>query len=177
MLKSIKVNLEEIESMLYFWQATSEKERVAEQFLTDVAKMKGICASYDDEFNDESVRKVLSAITNNELLSKKTKKEGRFWNYNMWVMEDLEYTNMMVQPVKQLNLDSLVDELKDMNSKYEEIEVRFSPLSLEDYIIKDNMLVVNFFRVKPSDFDDNTFIDGKEIKEYIKEKLVELMNK
>lgn len=32
MLKSIKVNLEAIEAMLYFWQAASEKENVAESF-------------------------------------------------------------------------------------------------------------------------------------------------
>lgn len=177
MLKTIKVNLDEVESMLYFWQATSEKERVSEQYMADVAAMKGISASYDDEFNAESVRKVLSAITNKELLSKKTKKEGRFWNYNMWVMEDLEYTLAMVQPVKKLNLDSLVEKLKDVESKYEEVEVRFSPLSTEDYIMKDNTLIINFFRVKPSDFDDNTFIGDVEIKEYICEKLKELIQK
>ncbi|WP_035291776.1 MULTISPECIES: hypothetical protein [Clostridiaceae] len=177
MLKTIKVNLDEVESMLYFWQATSEKERVSEQYMVDVAAMKGISASYDEEFDAESVRKVLSSITNKELLSKKTKKEGRFWNYNMWVMEDLEYTLSMVQPVKQLNLDSLVEKLKDVDSKYEEVEVRFSPLSLEDYIIKDNSLIINFFKVKPSDFDDNTFIDGVEIKEYICEKLKEVIAK
>ncbi|WP_396276474.1 hypothetical protein [Haloimpatiens lingqiaonensis] len=78
MLKTIKVNLDEVESMLYFWQATSEKERVSEQYMADVAAMKGVSASYDEDFNAESVRKVLSAITNKELLSKKTKKKVDF---------------------------------------------------------------------------------------------------
>ncbi|WP_373899201.1 hypothetical protein ACER0A_002655 [Haloimpatiens sp. FM7315] len=175
MLKNIKVNLDEVESMLYFWQATSEKEKVGEQFLVDVSNMKGVSASYDEDFNKESVRKVLSAITNREILSSKTKKEGRFWNYNMWVMEDLEYTMSMVQPVKKLNLDFLIDELKDIPSKFEDLEVRFSPLATDEYIVKENSLIINFFKVKPGDYDDNTYIGDVEIKEYIKNKIIEII--
>jgi len=78
MLKNIKVNLEEIEAMLYFWHATGEKEKVAESYLNSITQMPGLSACYDDDFNGESVRKVLSAITNRELLSQKTQKEGRF---------------------------------------------------------------------------------------------------
>ncbi|MDD2586053.1 MAG: hypothetical protein PHT79_04425 [Syntrophomonadaceae bacterium] len=180
MIKNIKVNLEEIESMLYFWHATGEKEKVGEVYLNDVAAMPGLSACYDDEFNAESVRKVLSAITNREMLSEKTKKEGRFWNNNMWMTEDLEFTDMMVKPLKLLNLESLVAELQQVkgNDKYEKLEVVFSPLHFDEYIIKDNKVIINFFRVKPDDFEETVAtIDGKDIKEYIKEKLVELLQK
>src|SRR6476660_5287915 len=120
MIQRIRVNLEEIESMLYFWQATNDKERVAESYLHEIASMPGLTASYDDEFNAESVRKGLSAITNKEILSQKTKKEARFWNNNMWMMEDLSYTDNMVKPLKKLNVDDMVEEIKNTegSSKY-----------------------------------------------------------
>lgn len=180
MVQQIKLNLEEIESMLYFWQATNDKERVAETYLHEIASMPGLSSSYDSEFNRESVRKVLSAITNREILSQKTKKEARFWNNNMWMMEDLSYTDSMVKPLKKLNIDDLVEKVQNAegSSKCDELEVRVSPLHVDDYIIKGNMLVINFFRVMPSLEDEGkTTIGGVEIKEYIKEKLEELLRK
>lgn len=178
MLQNIKIDLESIEAMLYFWQATSEKDNISEMFFYDVAAMKGLKLCYDSEFNEESVRRVLSAIKNRELLSNATKKELRFWNNNMWMLEDLEYTNLMVSPVKKLNLDSLTPILKENfpNSKYETLEVIFAPLHVDEYLIKDNCLVINFFRVKPSDFDDTTSIGDKLIDDYILEKLTKLLN-
>ncbi|MBB6445572.1 TDE2712 family protein [Bacillus benzoevorans] len=180
MVQRIKLNLEEIESMLYFWQASNDKEKVAESFLHEVAAMKGITASYDDEFNAESVRKVLSAITNREILSQKTQKEARFWNNNMWMMEDLSYTDTMVKPLKLLNIDDMAEDVKNAegSSRYEELEVRFSPLHMDEYIIKGNRLIINFFRVMPSAEDgESATIGGKQIKEFIKEKLEELLKK
>ena len=179
MIQRIKLNLDALESLLYFWQASADREKVSEQYLNDIAAMPGFVNIYDDEFNAESVRKILSSIVNREPASKDNKKEGRFWNNNMWMTEDLGYTDMMVQPVKKLNLDSLVQRLNDagVNSRYEELKVLIVPMHLDDYVIKDNMLIINFFRVKPSDFDDTASIDGKEIKEYIFEKLVELLSR
>lgn len=165
----IKLNLEEIEMMLYFWKATNDKEKVAEQYLNEVANMPGLKASYGEDFNEESVRKVLSAITNREMLSTKTKTEGKFWNNNMWMMEDLEYTDMMVQPLKKLNIDSLESEINQDGN----LEIVFSPLPIDEYIIKNDTIIINFFRVKPSDFDDTATIDNVELKEYIKNKIME----
>lgn len=180
MIKTIKVNMEEIESMLYFWQSTNEKQRVSEEYLKEIADMHGLKCSYDDEFNAESVRKVLSAITNREKLSQSTQKESRFWNNNMWMLEDLSYTDTMVQPLKKLNLESLLEKLNAFkgNKDYELLEVIFSPLHMVDYIIRDNKLIINFFKVMPS-FDEEGVvkIDGKEIKEYILEKLEELLSR
>ena len=98
----------------------------------------------------------------------------------MWMMEDLSYTDSMVKPLKKLNIDDLVEKVKNAegSSKYDELEVRVSPLHVDDYIIKGNMLVINFFRVMPSLEDEGkTTIGGVEIKEYIKEKLEELLRK
>ena len=179
MVKRLKTNLEMIEAMLYFWQATSEKERVGESYLNTIASTDVMKNIYDEEFNGESVRKVLSAISNREMFSGKNKKEGRFWNNNMWMLEDLEYTNMMVQPIKVLNLDGVYEKCKSFLSDclYEEIEVIFVPEHLNEYKILDNKLIINFFRIKPSLYEDKTEIGDQEISEYIGEKIEELCRK
>ena len=177
MLTKVKLNLQEIEAMLYFWHACKDKEKISEKYLTEFAAMPGISLCYDSEFDAESVRKVLSAITNRERLSHMTKSEGRFWSNNMWMMEDLTITDKMAQPLKVLNVDSLVDELKHLpgSDKYDEIEVFFSPLHFDEYLIKGNKLVVNFFKVKPDDSKDTAYIGEIELKDYIKTRLEELI--
>lgn len=177
MINRIKVNLEAIEALLYFWQAVNDRETISEMFIYDIAAMPSLSLAYDEEFNEESVRRALSAIKNREIFSRSSKKEGRFYNNNLWMMEDLSYTNMMVTPLKQLNLDSLTEGLnaKFPHARYQELEVLFSPLHTDEYLIKDNKLIVNFFRVKPSDFDTNTYIGEKELKAYLTEKLEELL--
>ncbi len=175
MIKRVKVKLDVIENMLYFWQATSEKEKVGEAYINDISQYDDMKLIYDDEFNDEAVRTVLSAISNVELLNTTNKKSRKFWNNNMWMMEDLDYTNMMVAPVKVLNLDSIIDELNENNnSKYEELEVVFVPWNHDVYKIEGDKLIVNFFRVKPDLFDETKVtIEDMDIKEFIKEKLIE----
>jgi hypothetical protein len=178
MINAIKVNLNAVEAMLYFWQAVNDRENISELFIYDVTTMPGLTLAYDSEFNEESVRRALSAIKNREVFTSSNRKEGRFYNNNLWMMEDLEYTNLMVTPLKKLNLGSLIESLnsKFPTSKFEELEVVFSPLHLDEYLIVENKLIVNFFRVKPSDFNENTFIGEKELKPYLLEKLQELLD-
>jgi hypothetical protein len=177
MINRVKVNLEAIEAMLYFWQAVNDRESISEMFIYDIAAMPGLALTYEDEFNEESVRRALSAIKNREIFSRSSKKEGRFYSNNLWMMEDLSYTNSMVAPIKKLNLEFLTSELnsKYPNSKYEELEVIFSPLHIEDYLILDSRLIINFFKIKPA--EDKTSMGDIELKEYIKEKLEELLSK
>jgi hypothetical protein len=95
------------------------------------------------------------------------------------MMEDLSYTGMMVAPIKKLNLDSSLETLnsKYPQSKFEELEVIFAPLHVDEYFIKDGKLVINFFKVRPDLMDPNvTFIGEVEIKEYITDKLEELLS-
>lgn len=179
MVERIKVNFDAVEAMLYFWQTTKDKEKVSEKYLNDVADMEGFKLIYDDEFNNESVRRAMSAVSNREPFQSKNKKEGRFWNNNLWMMEDLEYTDAMIQPIKKLHLDSLVEELNKYNGNadYDTIEVFFVPFHTEEYIISGNKLIINFFRVRPDFVDENTYIGELEITEYIKEKIKELLKK
>ena len=128
MIKTINKNLNVIESMLYFWQATKEKEKVGENYLVTLSEYNEMKLLYNDDFDAESVRKSLSAISNREMLNGGTQKERQFWNNNMWMMEDMDYMRMMVNPLKKLSLDTIVDSI---NSKkdiaQEEIEVVFIP--------------------------------------------------
>ncbi len=177
MINRVKVNLEAIEAMLYFWQAVNDRENLSEMYIYDIAAMPGLALAYEIGFNEESVRSALSAIKNRKIYSRSSKKEGRFYSNNLWMMEDLSYTNSMAAPLKKLNLEFLAGDLnsKYPNPKYNELEVIFSPLHVKDYIIKGNRLIINFFKVKPR--DGETFIEDTELKEYIKEKLEELLSK
>ncbi len=174
MLKDIKVNMNVIESMLYFWTATSEKEKVSEKYLAELSSYPEMKLLYDDEFNAESVRKSLSAITNREMLNGGSKKERQFWNNNMWMLEDLAYMKEMVAPLKVLNLDSLVDEInKEKDIRTESLEVVFIPANKEEFLVKENKLIINFFRITPDlvTLAEPT-IDKKPIKEYIKDTIL-----
>ena len=180
MLKRIKVKLDVVEGMLYFWQATSEREKVGESYLNNMASFPEMSYIYDEEFNKESVRRALSAISNREIFHSDTKKERVYWNNNMWMMEDLGYTHQMIAPLKVLNLDSIMTKLNQASSatKYEELEVIFIPAHQEEYIIAENRLIINFFRVKPDIYGDGEVMIGETALEtYISDKLMELLSK
>lgn len=166
-LKSIKIKNEVLETMLYIWDSVSQKQKITDDFLVKLAEHEDMKYLYEEDFNKESVRKVLSAISNRERLNNPTKKESRFWNNNMWMTEDLGFTNMMVNPVKTLNLDDIKDKLS--KDKY---EIIFIPGHMDEYYIDGDKLVINFFKIVASLFDENDIkISGKPFKEYIEEKL------
>lgn len=177
MLKRIEVNLEAIEALYFFWVAARNKENVSEKFFHDIGQMSAMQNMYDDEFNEESVRRTLSAIKNREPFSG-NKKERKFWNLNMWMMEDFDYTDSLIRPVKKLNLDDLVSELESTSNPqgYEDVEVIFSPMPLDDVLIKENKLLVNFFRVKPGSSDDDPGFGEGTLKDYIQEQLASMLD-
>lgn len=172
LVKTITVNLDVVEMMLYFWESIREKGKISDSFIIEVAEKEDMKYLYNDNFEKESVRKVLSAITNKEKVNHPTKEESRFWSHNMWMIEDLDNMNNMVQPIKHLNLNYLKDEL---DSNFDKLEVVFIPGHLEEYYIDENKLVINFFGLMV-DFMDQTKVNiaGKPLKEYVEEKLKEL---
>ncbi|MBM7615721.1 TDE2712 family protein [Alkaliphilus hydrothermalis] len=179
MIKRIVVKLDTVEGMLYFWQATKDREKVGEAYLNNMADFPEMKYIYGEGFNKESVRVVLSAISNRELLNGGSKKERKYWNNNMWMMEDLGYTDMMVTPLKVLNLESVKEKLNSTNlpEKHDELEVYFVPGHLDEYAIVDNKLIINFFRVKPDLHDENKITIGETpLVDYVQEKLTELLN-
>lgn len=175
-MNTITVNLDVVEMMLFFWQSIAERQKIADSFMWEVAEKEDMQYLYNENFTKESIRKVLSAISNREILNHPSKEESRFWNYNMWMLEDLENMNNMVSPIKRLNLDDLKSELKDLNTKYDKLEVVFIPGHLEEYYIDENKIIINFFKIQV-DFMDSLLvkISDKTIKEYIEEKAREAL--
>lgn len=175
MVKTMKINFDTVEMMLFIWGSIADKEKVADSFFIEVANKKEMKYLYGEEFNEDSVRKVLSAISNRELLNNSSKKERKFWNNNMWMLEDLGNMNNMVRPVKTLNLDDVKEKLSG-ETKFEELEVVFIPGHEDEYYIDGNKLIINFFRLMV-DFVDETKVNisGKPLKEYVEEKLFEMV--
>lgn len=178
MLKSITINLEVVESMLYYWSSVVDREKVNESFFVDVANMEAMKLAQSPEFSEESIRKVLSSIQNRELLSSATKPEKRFWSKNMWIAEDVSLATKMAQPIKVLNIDDFVEKLntKYPNCNVERIIVHIAPLHLDPYYIVNDALILNFFTIY-FDENDNALIDGLPIKDYIFDRLCELVEK
>ncbi|MGL5965352.1 MAG: hypothetical protein ACRCZ2_13300 [Fusobacteriaceae bacterium] len=174
MIKNIKVNLEVVESMNYFWTATKEREKVGENFLMSIAENSLLKKIYTPEFDGNSVRKCLSAISNREPYSG-AKSEMRFWNNNMWMLEDMGIMEMMLSPLKKLNLDLIRKDFQ--NSEKELIEVAFVPGSMELYTLdkEENRLIINFFRVWADINTGELTIEDKPILDWIREKIVELI--
>lgn len=168
----ININTEVVEMMIFFWSSVAEKEKVAEPYIISVAERPEMKLIYDDEFKEEGVRSVLSAISNRELLNGGSKKDKRFWNNNMWMMEDLGVMQAMIDPMKQLNLQEDEGELST-KSGFNEVNVIFVPGTTDFFKVVDNNLVVNFFKIAVDIFGGTgevTF-DGKSLKDAIEEKI------
>jgi hypothetical protein len=81
----------------------------------------------------------------------------------------------MISPIKKLNLDTYVEKLDATDSKYETIEVYFSPIHDDEYRIIDNKLLINFIRIRTSFMDDGVLIGEVPLDEYIEAKLKEVL--
>ena len=142
----IRINLDAMESLNYFWQALKDREKASEQFLADVAQLAGYQLVYDEEFTAESVRRVMSALSNHEPFRAENKKEGRLYNNHLWMMDDLDVAQAMLQPIKVLNLGDLEQSLGDSLSP-EEITIYFVPFHTEAVEVRGDKVVLNFFKV------------------------------
>lgn len=88
----------------------------------------------------------------------------------MWMLEDIDFTNMMIAPVKTLNLDDLKAKLPK-----DDYEVIFIPGHIDEFYIDGNKLIINFFKIMVSLFvEGKVTIAEKPFKEYIEEKLMSM---
>lgn len=138
----VTVNLKVMESMSYFWEATKDREKVGEQYITSVAEMPEMKPLYGPDFSEESVRKLLSGISNREMFPW-NQKEGRFWNNNMWMLEDMALGRQMLSPVKTLNLDALNAKLGN-----KDLEVVIIPGHVDASYCQSGKITLNFFKIQ-----------------------------
>ena len=78
-----------------------------------------------------------------------------------------------------MNVDDLVDKVNEKygdKCKYENIKIHITPLHLEPYYIVDNQIILNFFKIF-FDENDNAIFEDKPIKEYIFDKICEMIEK
>lgn len=166
----VNIDTKILETMLFIWASLSDREKIADTFLIELANDPNMSAQYGEEFDENSVRKVLSAISNRERLNAPTKKESRFWNNNMWMMEDPLFPESMLRPVKTLS-PSVFEDGED-----KEVNLVFYPGTTETYFVKGNTLYVNFFMIRTNAFEEDgpVTIEDKPFEEFIKEKLQEV---
>ena len=162
MFRMVRINTEVLELFLYFWEAVNDKEKVGEAFLADIATRKEMSVLFSEDFDGESVRRVLSSIANREILSDKTKAEGRFWNNNMWMLEDLSLTREMLAPVKQLNGEQFAGNLSG------DLLIYFIPGHLDTYYKTQGELYINFFKLMFDYGTGEVMIDGLPLVDFIK---------
>lgn len=158
----VNINTEVLELFIYFWEATNDKEKVGEAFLADLAGREEMAVLFNEEFSDESIRKVLSSISNREILSDKTKAEGRFWNNNMWMLEDLSLTREMLAPVKKLNGEQFSSLVSG------DLTIYFIPGHIDTYYRDGDKLYINFFKLMFDFGTGEVVIEEKPLVEFIK---------
>ena len=175
-MKNIKIDFDVLEMMIFFWESVASKDKMGDDYFMSIAEKPQMEVVYNDDFSKDSVRRVMSAISYREKLNNRTLSESRFWNNNMWMMEDLELPKLMAKPIKVLNVNHLIDELNKEfpNNNKEILKVYIAPLHMDDYYIVDGNLIINFFRIMLPD-GENAFIDGQPIDEYIHDKLKEVL--
>ncbi len=160
----VKINYEVVEMMVFFWEQVADRAKVQDAYFVEMAEKPELAVIYSDEFTKDSFRKVLSAINNRELMSAPTKAESRFWNVNMWILEDLENMRNMISKVKKLNLDDV--------KTAEDVSLYFIPAHLEPCYTEGNKLYVNFYKIMVDYMDpEKAKIDGVEFEEYVREKI------
>ncbi len=178
-LKNIKVDMQAVENMLFFWNMIGEREKVSEIYILTVAETEQYRGIYDTEFDNISVRKVMSALSNREVFRGDNRKESRFWVDNLWMLEDLKYTMDIVAPIKRLHLDDLVPKINENvegESIYETLNVVFVPFYNQPSLVRNNTLYINFFKALPERGEkQDLLLDGLPIKEYILQQLTELV--
>ncbi|QOR35963.1 hypothetical protein IMX26_03840 [Clostridium sp. 'deep sea'] len=174
MKANVTLDLNVLESMIYFWEASKDGEKVGEQYIMTIAEDANMKSVYTEDFNDESVRRALSAISNREIFDG-SKIERKFWNNNMWMMDDLDFMREMIKPVKTLNISSLIE---NIDSNVEELEVVVLPLHTETHYIVDNKLILNFFSIR-LDFMDYSIVtfDNMPLADFIQKALQEVASK
>ena len=173
MLKEVKVNAKALESMLFIWASIKDREKVSERFLDGLANTPEMKGAFGEDFTPQSVRTVLSAISNRERLNGPSKPESRFWNYNMWMLEDEDMRDQMLTPVKTLNVDSVKTEVP-ADFPYESVEVVFFPGHFDTVKQIGNQLFINFFEVKANVLENTVMIEGKPLKDFVVEKIKEM---
>ncbi len=175
MLKEIRINFETIEMMQFYWESIVQRDKLVDSFFIELAERPEMQVLYDEEFSEESIRKVLSAIMNRERVNHPTQKESRFWNLNMWMLEDLDNMRAMLHPIKLLNINELKAEFSG-DTAVEELTISFVPGHMETCYTEGSTLTINFFKLMADPMDPEIVkVEGLDFREFVLEKAREVI--
>lgn len=160
-LHNIKVNLNGLEIMLFFWNSIISKEKVNEPFINDLCSMKEFSFIYQEEFTPDSLRTILSALNNKEPY-KASKKEMKFYSNNLRVMEYIDEVLPAINAIKKMNMDLLSQKL-DENIN----EIIVIPGTSNAITRSGHCLIMDFFAVRLS--EGNLIMNGKKIEDALLE--------
>ncbi len=140
-MANIKINLNGLEIMVFFWNSLMSREKVSESFLNDLCSMQEFSYIYNEDFNSESLRRVLSALNNKEPFSG-NKAERKYYSNSLMIMEYIDEVQPTINAIKKLNLNSIAEKAK------EDVEVVVIPGLSKGIEKADNKLIVDFFGLK-----------------------------
>ena len=142
-MSNLKTNLNGLEIMVFFWNSIISKEKVNETFINDLCSMKEFSYIYNEDFSNESLRRVLSALNNKEPFTG-NKVERKYYSNNLMVLEYVEQVQPAIDFIKKLNLDKL------SHSASENMEIIVVPGTSAGIEKQGNKLIVDFFKLKLS---------------------------
>ncbi len=158
-MANIKINLNGLEIMVFFWNSLMSREKVSESFLNDLCSMQEFSYIYNEDFNNESLRRVLSALNNKEPFSG-NKPERKYYSNTLMIMEYIDEVQPAINAIKKLNLNSIAEKAK------EDVEVVVVPGLSKGIEKTDNKLIVDFFGLKNT--ENGLVISGESLEAVLK---------
>ena len=158
-MANIKINLNGLEIMVCFWNSLMSREKVSESFLNDLCSMQEFSYIYNEDFNNESLRRVLSALNNKEPFSG-NKPERKYYSNSLMIMEYIDEVQPAINAIKKLNLNSIAEKAK------EDVEVVVVPGLSKGIEKTDNKLIVDFFGLKNT--ENGLVISGESLEAVLK---------
>ena len=114
---------------------------------------------YNEDFNNESLRRVLSALNNKEPFSG-NKPERKYYSNSLMIMEYIDEVQPAINAIKKLNLNSIAEKAK------EDVEVVVVPGLSKGIEKTDNKLIVDFFSLKNT--ENGLVISGESLEAVLK---------
>ncbi|SHJ27807.1 TDE2712 family protein [Lutispora thermophila] len=161
-MANIKTNLNGLEVMLFFWNSVMSKEKVNEGFLNDLCSMREFSYIYNEDFNNESLRRILSALNNKEPFSG-NKTERKYYSNNLMILEYIDEVQPTIDAIKKLNLDKLAEETKD------DVEIIIIPGISGSVEKHEDILLVDFFKLKNT--ENGLTISGESFEDVLKKQI------
>jgi len=158
-MANIKINLNGLEIMVFFWNSLMSREKVSESFLNDLCSMQEFSYIYNEDFNNESLRRVLSALNNKEPFSG-NKPERKYYSNSLMIMEYIDEVQPAINAIKKLNLNSIAEKAKA------DVEVVVVPGLSKGIEKSDNKLIVDFFGLKNT--ENGLVISGESLEAVLK---------